>query len=140
MDKILIDTDVVLDFLFDRMPFSEDASQILSLCETKVIEGYITPVIVSNTYYLLRKSATHAKVMKSLKRLLSILEVLAMDKEIILNALSSDFKDFEYALQNFAAIKNGAIAVIVTRNIKDYKNSEIAVMAPQTYLKSRISK
>jgi len=140
MDKILIDTDVVLDFFFDRVPFSEDTSQILSLCEMKAIEGYITPVIVSNTYYLLRKIASHTKVINNLKQLLSILEVLAMDKEIILNALNSNFKDFEDALQNYAAIKNGHIGVIVTRNIKDYKNSEIAIMTPDTYLKSRISK
>ena len=140
MDKILIDTDVVLDFLFDRTPFSEDASQILSLCEMKAIDGYVTPVIVSNTYYLLRKFASHTKVINSLQQLLSILEVLAMDKEVIINALNSNFKDFEDALQNYAAVKNGNLGVIITRNTKDYKSSEIAIMTPQTYLNSRISK
>ena len=57
MEKILIDTDVILDFFFDRKPFSEHAEQIFSLCESKKIKGFITPVICSNTYYLLRQTA-----------------------------------------------------------------------------------
>ena len=51
MKKILIDTDVILDFFFDRRPFSEYATIILSRCEKKVLEGFITPVIIINVYY-----------------------------------------------------------------------------------------
>ena len=59
MNSILIDTDVILDFFFDRKPFSDDASTILSLCENKKIKGFITPVMISNIYYILRKLAKH---------------------------------------------------------------------------------
>ena len=62
MHKILVDTDVILDFFFDREPFSENAAKILSLCEMKKVTGYVTPVIVSNVYYLLRQTAKHEKV------------------------------------------------------------------------------
>jgi hypothetical protein len=60
--------------------------------------------------------------------------VLLMDKDIVIQALSSGFKDFEDALQNFAAIKSGEIDVILTRNIKDYKKSNIGVLTPESYL------
>jgi len=59
MENVLIDRDVILDFFFDRKPFSDDAAVILSLCESKNIRGFITPVICSNLYYLLRRTSSH---------------------------------------------------------------------------------
>ena len=137
MDKVLIDTDVILDFFFDRKPFSEYAAKILSMCELKIIQGFVTPVIYSNVYYLLRQTAKHEKVIEKLSKLLTITDVLIIDKEVLVQALSSKFKDFEDALQNYAAVKAGIIDTIVTRNIKDYKNSEIGVLTPEEYLKTK---
>jgi predicted nucleic acid-binding protein len=37
MNHVLIDIDVLLDFFLDREPFSENAAQILSLCESRQI-------------------------------------------------------------------------------------------------------
>lgn len=136
MDKILIDTDVILDFFFDRNPFAEYASQVFSLCENNLIKGFTTPVIYSNVYYLLRQTASHEKVIDHLKQLLTITDILSMDKEIVINALNSGFKDFEDGLQNFAAVKYGEINVILTRNLKDFKKSEIGIMTPEFYIKS----
>lgn len=139
MDKVLIDTDVILDFFFDRKPFSEIATQIFSLCESNELKGFMTPVIYSNVYYLLRQTAQHGKVIDKLKQLLLITDVLQMDKDVIMNALNSGFNDFEDALQNFAAMKYGEIDVILTRSLKDYKKSEIGVLTPETFLKTRIA-
>jgi len=136
MDKILIDTDVILDFLFDRKPFSEDASKILSLCEKGELKGFVTPVLISNVYYILRKTAKHEKIIESIKALLNIIDVTLINKEIVLDVLHSEFKDFEDALQNFSAQNEKEVQVIITRNIKDYKTSNLSVMTPETYLKS----
>ena len=135
MKKVLIDTDVILDFFFDRKPFSDDSVIILSLCEQGKLHGFITPVIVSNTYYLLRRTAQHEKVIEKLKQLLTITNVLQMNKLVIEKALNSKFKDFEDALQHFAAVNYSEIDVIITRNIKDFKNSEIGVMSPDSFVK-----
>jgi predicted nucleic acid-binding protein len=135
MRNILIDADVILDFFFDRKPFSNDSTQIFSLCETEKINGFITPVICSNIYYILRQHAHHDKVIGKLKILLSITDVLTMDKEIVLQSLNSGLTDFEDALQNYSAIKYGKIKAIVTRNIKDYKHSTIGAITPENYLK-----
>jgi len=62
-----------------------------------------------------------------------------MDKNAIVQALSSDFKDFEYALQNYSTELNKEIDIIITRNVKDYKNSNLAIMTPESYLKMRIA-
>jgi len=135
MDKVLIDTDVILDFFFDRQPFSEYAAVVLSYCEMKKIEGYITAVIFSNVYYLLRKTAKHDLVIDKLRQLLTILNVLVIDKNCVIQALNSEFKDFEDALQNFAAENTNNISVILTRNTKDFKNSKLGVMTPESYIK-----
>jgi len=135
MKKILIDTDVLLDFFFDRKPFSKDSAIILSLCERNILEGYITPVIISNIYYLLHRTAKHEKVIEKLKLLLTILHVLQMDRHVVETALNSEFKDFEVALQNFAAINNGEIDVIITRNLKDYAKSSIGILSPESFVK-----
>ncbi|MBL1215139.1 MAG: PIN domain-containing protein [Ignavibacteriae bacterium] len=138
MDKVLIDTDVILDFFFDRKPFSENAASVLSLCESKNIKGFVTPVIISNCYYLLKQTASHKKVIDKLKQLLIIIDVLSMDKGIIIKAINSNFTDFEDALQNFTAVKHGGISVIITRNVKDYKKSEIGVLTPESYLRTKV--
>ncbi|MDP3359822.1 MAG: PIN domain-containing protein [Lutibacter sp.] len=135
MKHILIDTDVILDFFFDREPFSENAAKILSLCEKKDIIGFVTPVIVSNVYYLLSQKAKQEKVIQKLKILITILEVLVIDKNAIIVALNSEFKDFEDALQNYSAELNGEIDIIITRNTKDYKKSQIGIMNPENFLK-----
>jgi len=135
MKKILIDTDVILDFFFDRKPYSDNAATILSLCEQGLLDGFITPVIISNTYYLLRRTAKHEKVIEKIKQLLTITHILQMDRLVIEKALNSEFKDFEDALQNFAAVNYGEIEVIVTRNVKDYKKSEIGVLTPESFVK-----
>ena len=136
MDKVFIDTDVILDFFFDRKPFSEEASLILNLCEKGEIKGFITSIMLSNIYYLLRKTAKHEKVIENLKILMSFIDVIVTDKKTVIDALNSDFKDFEDALQNFSVQNHNEIKIIITRNIKDYKTSKLSIMTPETYLKT----
>ena len=136
MEKVLIDTDVILDFFFDRKPFSEDSAKILSLCENGRIKGFVTSIMLSNIHYLLRKTAKHEKVIEKLKMLLKIIDVIITDKKTVEDALNSEFKDFEDALQNFSAQNTNDIKIIITCNIKDYKTSKLSVMKPETYLKT----
>lgn len=135
MDSVLIDSDVILDFYLDRKPFSENASEILHLCEIESIKGFVTPVMISNIYYLLKKTASHQKVIENLIKLMKFIDVVIIDKTEVLNALNSHFKDFEDALQSFSAEHQGDISVIITRNVKDYKTSNLAVMTPDEFLK-----
>lgn len=133
-----MDTDVILDFFFDRQPYSEFATTILSWSENQKIETYITPVICSKVYYLLRQIAKHEKVIEKLTQLLRIVDVLQMDREVIKSAMTSEFSDFEDALQHFAAIQQGDIHVILTRNIKDFKKSKIGLITPEQYIHTKM--
>jgi predicted nucleic acid-binding protein len=137
MDKVLIDADVLLDFFFDRIPFSNFAAKVLNLCKENKIKGFATPVIIANTYYLLRKTAKHELVIDKLNQLLNIIDITEMNRNVVTKALNSNFKDFEDALQNYSAIENKDIKVILTRNIKEFKHSELAILTPESYLKGK---
>lgn len=134
MKSVLIVTDVLLDFYLDRKPFSDDSLQLLLKCEQKQFRAYITPVIVANTYYILRRHATHHYVVERLQVLLNTIHVLAMDQKQVLAALESKFTDFEDALQYFSAVNSNKIDAIITRNIKDYKKSALPVFTPNEFL------
>lgn len=134
MKSVLIDTDVLLDFYLDRKPFSDDSLQLLLKCEQKQFRAYITPVIVANTYYILRRQATHHYVIERLQILLNTITILSMDQKQVLAALESKFTDFEDALQYFSAIQSNKVDVIITRNTSDYKKSTLPVFTPNEFL------
>ncbi len=137
MKNVLLDSDILLDFFLDREPHSKYSSYILSQIELKKINGYLTAVIIGNVYYLLRRVSTHAKVISKLNQLMTLTKVLPIDKQIILTAMNSKFKDFEDAMQNYACESYGKIDLILTRNTKDYRKSEISVMSPEEYYKMK---
>jgi len=135
MKRVLIDSDVLLDLFFDRAPYAEQTERLLMLCENGKVKGFVTPVICSNMYYLLRRNADHAKVVAKLRQLLTILDVLSMDRSDVLHALNSEFKDFEDSLQYQAALRDGAIDVIITRNVKDYRHAALAVQTCDEFVR-----
>ena len=136
MSKAFIDTDVILDFLIAREPFAMDAARIFSLSEKKQISICTTGLVFSNAYYVLRKLGSHQKVMEKLSQLAKLIDIIALSKTSVLQALDSKFGDFEDALQHYAALSEN-VKTIVTRNVKDFRNSELAVLTPDQYLSSR---
>lgn len=133
---VFLDTDVIIDYITDRKPFSDKAEMVFALIENKKIKGYTSSLCFSNLYYLMRQQMTRAKTISLLKDLSGILNILKVDEDSIIQALNSDFKDFEDAIQYFAASDNKRIDLIVTRNIKDYKESSLPVMTPDTLIKT----
>lgn len=136
-DNILIDSDILLDFFLKREPHLDHSAQILNLCATRAINGFVTGLIIANTYYLLRKYFKHKDILADFKVLFTFLDILTIDKNVIMASIDSEFSDFEDALQNFSAENNGLIKTIVTRNIKDYKKSNLSVLTPEMFLKTR---
>lgn len=139
MNAVLLDSDIILDAMTDRKPFSEDAVKILDLCEKRKIYGFTTPVILSNLYYLLRRlGMSHEHIINHLRNLVSSIffDVATIDKKSILAALDSGFSDFEDALQNFSAENHSQITIVVTRNTKDYKKSNLVILTPKEFLRT----
>lgn len=72
MKKVIIDADVILDFLTGRPPFANEAAQLIALCEQRVMQGYLTPLTCANVYYILRKVISHKEVVEKISVLLKI--------------------------------------------------------------------
>jgi predicted nucleic acid-binding protein len=136
MIHIFSDTDIILDVITGRMPFSVEASSLFTLIEEEQIKSSTSSLSISNIYYVLRKYASHQRVVSRLKELSELLHILSVDDTIIKSALQSGFKDFEDAIQYQTALTNPDIELIVTRNINDYKRAELPVMTPGTFLKT----
>lgn len=133
MTKLFIDADVILDLLLDRQPFSSAAIKLFTLIEEKRVLAYTSPVVLANIYYISAKLVDKRKALEHLRRLLSLLQVAAVDEKILLLAANSSFNDFEDAIQYFAA-KNEAVGFLLTRNKQDYKVSDLTVCTPAEYL------
>jgi len=136
MSKAFVDTDVILDFMIGREPFAMDAARIFTLSEKKQISICTTDLVFSNAYYVLRKLGTHKKVIEKLTQLARLIDIIGLSKVAVNRALESEFGNFEDALQHYAALTEN-VKIIITRNTKDYKKSELAVLTPDQYLKGR---
>lgn len=133
-DKIFLDTDVALDHLADRQPFAEYAHRLLALAETGELIICLSSLSFNNLYYLLRKLKGHDDALALLRKLKVLVRVSTVAETEIQSALSSDFKDFEDAVQHFAAKTEGGVGAIITRNKADYAASEIPVLSPDEFL------
>jgi predicted nucleic acid-binding protein len=138
MDKVFMDSDIILDLMQKRDPFFEESLDLFTLIEENKIKGYVSPLIFSNLFYVLRKLESNKFAINALTRLKTLLMIVNIDKKIIELALSSDFKDFEDAIQNYAAIEAGT-QYLITRNKADYKESSLIVCTAKEYLAIRAS-
>lgn len=134
MNRLFIDTDVALDLLGRREPHYDAAAQLFSLADKGKIKIAISSLSFSNLHYLLTRQYNAAESRRILRKFKVLVKVLAVDEKIIELALSSTFGDFEDAIQYYTAVENG-IHLLLTRNIKDYKKAQIAIMTPEAYMK-----
>ena len=134
-NKILIDTNVLLDYLLTREPFYEDAKNIILSCADGKVKGCIAAHSISNMFFILRKDYTTEERREVLSNLCLLFDVEGIDKDKLLAGLENeDFSDFEDCLQMECAKAYGA-DYIVTRNVADYATSEVVAIEPKDYLK-----
>lgn len=134
MDQVFVDSDIILDLLSKRIPFHTSADKLFTLSDRGNVKLTTSSLIFSNVHYMLSRQVGKDSARKILIKFKVLVEVLSVNDKIIDLALSSNFKDFEDAIQYFTAIENGC-EIILTRNLKDYKESQISVMTAESYVK-----
>ena len=133
--KILIDTNILIDFYAKRPRYFETARTIIIACTEKTVDGCIAAHSITNAFYILRKDLSSDDRRNMLKNLCCIIDVIGIDSEKLIAALGNDdFSDVEDCLQTECAKVFGA-DFIVTRNIKDFEHSEIPAILPEDFLK-----
>lgn len=133
--KLFIDSDVVIDFFTDREPHVNPASELFELNEKRDVTLFLSAISINNIYYIVRRYLGHAKTIDVIETLTEITEIIGTTKKEIVQALKNGFSDYEDSVQYSSAMSIKGLDAIITRNIKDYKNAEIAVMTPLSFLK-----
>jgi len=134
-DKLFLDTNVVIDLLGEREPFYELSAKIATLADRGKIKIIVSALTYSTVYYLLSRLEDKELVKEKIRKFKVIADTSDLTDKIIDKALSSKFKDFEDSLQYYCAVEMGC-NMIISRNAKDFKESEIPILTPDEYLKS----
>ena len=133
MLNILIDTNVVLDFILHRQPFYTAAENIIETANLKIILAYVSASSVTDVYYLARRELRDRNLaLQLLKNFLKIVKVAAVSEKEIESALNLSWRDFEDAVQ-YSVAKSNEMDYIITRNIEDFSGSEVAVVTPEDF-------
>lgn len=132
--KVLFDTNVILDLLLDREPFSAEAIQLTQNVEMEVLIGYLPATTVTTLQYLACKVVGKAKANAEIKKLLTLFEVAPVNRTVLESALNNGFSDFEDSVLYEAAHHQG-IQSIVSRNVKDFSQAKMPVYTPQQLLR-----
>jgi predicted nucleic acid-binding protein len=133
MEKIFVDTDIALDLLSERLPHYTYAAQLFTLADKGKLLTYVSSLSFSNLNYLLSRQYSQKEARRILNKFKVLVNVLSVDEKVIDLSLNSEFKDFEDAIQYYTAIENN-IGTLITRNLKDYKHANIAVLTAEDYL------
>ena len=133
--RILVDTNVLLDYLLCREPFEQDARKIVFACKQKKVIACIAAHSISNMFFILRKEFSVEERRGILTSLCQLFEIEGIDKNKILEALANEnFSDFEDCLQMECALAFKA-DYIVTKNVSDFKSSKISCLEPGEFCK-----
>ena len=131
--NVLIDGNIILDVLQNREPHIEASSKVWKLCETNLVNGYVSALTFADMVYVMRKKLTPAKIYEVLKKLALIFHFTELSISDMEKVAGMMWKDYEDAVQAATAERIRATAII-TRNIKDYQQSKIPAFTPAEFL------
>jgi predicted nucleic acid-binding protein len=134
MERIFVDSDIILDLLGNREPFYKYAAELFSQADKGNVHLFVSSLSFSNLNYLLSRQYSADQSRMKLLKFKTLVSVLSVSDKIVELALSSDFKDFEDGLQYYTATEN-EIKLLLTRNLKDFRTAEISVMTAEQFLK-----
>ena len=132
--RVLIDTNVILDLLLDRKPFSEQSALLISKVEKGEITGVLCATTITTIYYLVSKSLDKKEAEKSIDLIFSLFDIASVNRIVLETARKLNFNDFEDGVIYASAIHSNC-DVLITRNIKDFKSNDIPVYEPAEFLK-----
>ena len=134
--NILIDTNIVLDFLLKREPHIKNAEMIFKACKEFKINGFIAAHSIPDIFYIMRKSFTLYELKEIIKLLADFITIVDLTEKMILSALfEHNFSDFEDSLQDECAQEINA-DFIITRNTKDFEYSKVKAIEPNEFIKN----
>ncbi len=134
MNKLFIDTNIVIDLLSQRTEFYKATQDLFTYAIDNQIKLTVSTLTFANTHYILKDQLKISKVRSSLRKFKTLVDVASFDDKILERALEEEFKDFEDGIQYYIAIENNCESII-TRNKKDFNKSSIPVFSASEFMK-----
>lgn len=131
--KIFVDCDVLLDVGLQREPFCRASGKLLDYLEANPGRGLMAWHSVANLFYIVSKVATKELAKAFVVKLCQFVQIVPAGNREVMLAAGLPLSDFEDALQCVAAMAGDA-AIIVTRNVSDYRQAPIIAMTPEQIL------
>jgi predicted nucleic acid-binding protein len=132
MKRVIIDINVIMDLALERNGFKA-AEKAIDSCVRGKFKGYVCSHEITTLAYLLQRHFQTKRVKYFLREILDIFEVLPATGETLKSALDSKIKDYEDAVIEVSALEN-KVDYIVTRNLKDFKNSRVEALSPEEFI------
>lgn len=130
---ILIDLNVVLDVVQARQPHYAASARVLDLVVGRQVKGFVPAHAVTTIHYLVSRYRDARAADEAVDSLLRHFDVASVGRQELLRARSLNWSDFEDAVVA-AAAESAGCALIVSRNVKDFKGSPVAAVFPEEYL------
>ena len=132
--KVLLDTNVVLDVLLARKPFLDDSFSAMEKALEKGHLLFLSATAATDVYYLCRKAMERKEdALDALDRVTQIVRIAPVNEDCILEAMRSDFSDFEDAVVEQIATLLQADCIL-SRNAPDFKKSSHRVLTPTEFI------
>ena len=132
--RILVDTNVFLDFLLNRDSFGLDAKEFFINCKKGKHQIYITSMSLRDIGYVahryLKDNVKTRQIQLATYEMCS--KVVGISSDSAIESIYSDMKDFEDSLIVEAA-KESLSDLIITNNIKDFENCHFPVWTPKEF-------
>jgi predicted nucleic acid-binding protein len=135
--KVLLDTNLILDLMLERAPWSIEAQAIAELESEGQIVAYVGASTITDIFYISRKLVGVQKAREIVRACLDRLQIISVSRELLDAAHRRGSKDFEDDLQIECALTAGLDA-IVTRDPKGFAGSSLPVYSTAE-LMARIS-
>lgn len=133
MIRVLLDTNIVLDFILARQPFFNSADEIFTRLQNSEFEAFVSAITPINIFYITRKEIDKATAFTAVEELLKLVQIAESNNRIYQNALALNFRDYEDAVQHECAVAENLDA-IVTRDLRDYNNATVKIYSSDEFL------
>lgn len=132
--RILLDTNIVLDFLLEREPFLQDADRVFQVIENNQLVGYVSATTLTDIFYIARKQTRSVEQAREIvSEVLTAMVICPVDRAILEAAFASGLTDFEDAVQIACAIAQD-LDGILTRDRQGFNSSPVPIFSPENLL------
>ncbi len=134
--RALVDTNVWLDIIANREPFSFDSKGAVMICINEYIDISVVGTSLKDIFFLMDKAYGHAQAYEAVESILDIADVASVDGLVCKDALELERPDYEDGIIAAAALAD-KVDWIITRDTNAFKELGIPKLTPKGFIEAQ---